>query len=124
MAISIDTSQLDELADDLVEVPEETRPKFRKVVERGALNVKNDLRAEAEGGQSYRHFPRSISYDMVGEFAAEIGPDKDRIQGALGNLLYFGSSKNAPVLPPIEGALDRETPRMMDAIGDVAEDIL
>jgi hypothetical protein len=60
---------------------------------------------------------------MTGEFSAEIGPDKERVQGALGNIIYFGTSKNAPQLS-LEGPLNRETQRFEDAIADVAEDIL
>ena len=120
---SVDTSELDALADDLAEIPEEKRPEFRKVVEKGALNIKNGLRADAAGHPTYRYFPTSISYDMTGELEAEIGPDKARVQGALGNILYFGTSKNAPQLN-LEGPLHRETQRFEDHIADVAEDIL
>jgi len=120
---TVDTHELDELADDLDEIPAEKRPQFRKVVERGANNIKRDLRADAAGHPTYRMFPLSITYDMTGEFEAEIGPDKDRVQGPLGNILYFGTSKSAPQLN-LEGPLHRETQRFEDAIADVAEDIL
>lgn len=120
---SVDTSELDKLADDLEVIPDEKRPQFRKVVERGANNIKRDLRSDAAGHPTYRMFPLSITYDMTGEFEAEIGPDKGRVQGALGNILYFGTSKNAPQLN-LEGPLHREIPRFEDAIADVAEDIL
>jgi hypothetical protein len=119
----VDTSQLEKLAADLAAVPAETRPKFRAVVGKGALNIKNGLRADAAGHPTYRYFPTSISYDMTGEFSAEIGPDKGRVQGALGNILYFGTSKNAPQLS-LEGPLQKEIPRFEDALADVAEDIL
>lgn len=120
---SVDTSELDKLAADLDAVPEETRPKFRAVAEKGALNIKNGMRADATGHPSFPYFPTSISYDMTGEFEAEIGPDKSRAQGALGNLLYFGTSKSGGVLD-INGPLNKEIPRFQDAIADVAEDIL
>lgn len=73
----------------------------RAVVERGALNVKAGWRANATAtaGRHARLYPSSISYDMLPHptgAAAEIGPDKSRPQGALGNLLEFGSSKNPP----------------------------
>jgi hypothetical protein len=119
----IDFTQVDRLARDLEAVPEETRPKFRAVVSKGALNVKNGMRDEAVSSRHYKHFSRSISYDLIGDFEAEIGPDKERMQGALGNILYFGTSKNAPVLD-IMGPISRELPRTADAMADVAEDIL
>lgn len=120
---SVDTHELDQLADDLEQVPAETRPKFSKCVERGALNIKNGMRADAAGHPTYPYFPTSISYDMTGELSAEIGPDKERVQGALGNLLYFGTSKSGGVLN-INGPWQKEMPRLEDAIADVAEDIL
>lgn len=120
---TVDTRELVQLANDLDEIPAEKRPQFSKVVERGALNIKNGLREDAAGHPTYRYFPSSISYDMNGEFSAEIGPDKERVQGALGNILYFGTSKNGPQLD-LEGPLHRETQRFMDHVADVAEDIL
>ncbi len=121
--MSVDFSEVERLASDLEKVPDETRSKFSKVVEKGALNVKNGMQRDARNSGHYKHFSRSISYDMVGEFEAEIGPDKGRIQGALGNLLYFGRSTTAGVLN-INGPIHREQPRTVDAIADVAEDIL
>lgn len=119
----VDFSEVERLARDLEEVPEETRPKFRQVVSKGALNVKNGMQRDAQSAGHYKHFHRSISYDLHGDFEAEIGPDKGQIQGALGSILYFGTSNNAPVLD-INGPLNRESPRFEDAIADVAEDIL
>ncbi|MEU3665748.1 hypothetical protein [Streptomyces virginiae] len=71
------------------------------VVTRGALNVKNDWRdnARASSGRHARLYPGSISYDVKlipGGAEAEIGPDKDKPQGPLGNLLEFGSVNNGP----------------------------
>lgn len=120
---TVDTHELVKLADDLDQVPAEKRPEFRKVVEKGALNIKTGMRSDAAGHPTYRYFPLSISYDMTGEFSAEIGPDKGRVQGALGNLLYFGNSKSGGVLN-INGPWQKELPRFADAIADVAEDIL
>ncbi|GAB3376241.1 hypothetical protein [Amycolatopsis echigonensis] len=120
----VDMSQVDRLARDLEAVPAETLPKFKKVVEKGAVNIKQGMRADATGHRTYPYFFRSINYDIKDQgLGAEIGPDKDMIQGDLGNLLYFGRSKTAPVLD-INGPLHKETPRFEGAIGDVAEDIL
>lgn len=121
--VSVDVDGARELGRDLQNVPAEAMPKFRRVVERGANNIKRDMRSDASNGQSYRHFPYTIDYDMVGDLEAEIGPNKDRVQGALGNILYFGTSKNAPVLD-INRGLRREAPRFELALADVAEDVL
>lgn len=121
--VDVDVAGAKELGADLEAVPAEALPKFARVVGRGANNIKNQLRDEAKESGHYKHFHRSISYDLVSDLEAEIGPDKSRIQGALGNILYFGTSKNAPVLD-LEAPLRRETPRFELALADVAEDVL
>lgn len=124
MAEVFDTSQLDKLVADLDAVPDEVLPKVKKVVSKGALNVKNGMKADATNARSYRYFSRSINYDITHDgLGAEIGPNKGQIQGALGNLLYFGTSRTAGVLN-INGPIDKESPRFADALADVAEDIL
>ncbi|NXY93504.1 hypothetical protein HYE82_03585 [Streptomyces sp. BR123] len=79
----------------------EAQEQMVAVVTRGALNIKNGWRdnAVASAGRHARLYPYSISYDVTpipGGATAEIGPDKGRPQGPLGNLLEFGSSKNPP----------------------------
>lgn len=123
MRLDVDVDGAAELGEDLERVPEEALPKFRGVVSKGALNIKRDMSRAARSSGSYKHFHRSINYDLVGDLEAEIGPDKSQIQGALGNILYYGTSKNAPVLN-LTAALTRETPRFELALADVAEDVL
>ncbi|MFB7224226.1 MULTISPECIES: hypothetical protein [Terrabacteria group] len=92
------------------------RREARAVTMRGAMNIKKDWRANARGtaGKHARLYPRSISYDFAAYgrdlFMATIGPDKGGPQGALGNLLEYGSVKNPP---HNDGgrALDAELPR-------------
>lgn len=120
MNLEVNVDGAREVADELADVD---AARFRPVVAKGALNVKNALQRAARSSGHYKHFHRSISYDLVGDLEAEIGPDKDRIQGALGNILYFGTSKNAAVLD-LDQALAREAPRFELALADVAEDIL
>lgn len=79
----------------------EAETQMTAIVTRGALNVKNGWRdnAIATSGKHARAYPYSISYDVTpipGGAQAEIGPDKGKKQGALGNLLEYGSSKNRP----------------------------
>ena len=51
---------------------------------------------------------------------AEIGPDKSRPQGALGNLLEFGSENNPP---HNDGgrALQAEEPRFLEHLGKIVD---
>lgn len=119
-----DASEVRRFAEDLGRASSRVAREVPKVVERGALNVKRRMQADAQASHSghARHFARSISYDRASHglrgIAFEIGPDKDRAQGALGNLLYFGSAKNAPTLD-IQAGLIEEQPRFIKALGDL-----
>lgn len=122
--MSVDWSQVERLADELEFDAEEVRKKVPPVVRKGALNIKNDMRRDASGHPTYRYFPLSITYDEIKNgLGAEIGPDKDLVQGPLGNLLYFGKEKTSGVIN-ISPPLDKEAPRFERALADVAEDIL
>ena len=101
MSINADTRQLQALAGVFRRNGLRAQVAARGVVARGALNIKNGWKAKAmaSSGRHARLYPGSISYDMLVHptgAAAEIGPDKGRPQGPLGNLLEFGSSKNPP----------------------------
>ena len=105
-------------------IPEAERAMVAAVT-RGALNVKNDWRANARAsaGRHARLYPGSISYDLTlipGGAEAEIGPDKDKPQGALGNLLEFGSVNNQP---HNDGgrALLAEEPRFVAQVAAIAD---
>lgn len=101
MSINANTRQLDELANVFRVNAVRAQIQAHAVVNRGALNVKRGWQANAtaSAGRHAHLYPASISYEMkpypTGA-AAEIGPDKNRPQGALGNLLEFGSVKNPP----------------------------
>lgn len=110
-----------ELAADLGKQAAAVVPLAAGVVAKGALNIKTQMQAEAKSSGSYRHFANSINYDTKrGGLEAEIGPDKSKTQGALGNILYFGTSKNAPVLS-IDEPLEAEQPKFEKAITDIAD---
>lgn len=121
---------LNKLAADLTAAPAKVQLGAVGVVRKGAQNVMTEARQFASGNSHAPHYPRSITWDMLGVGAAlsgvigaEIGPDKDRPQGALGNILEYGTSKNAP-LPHLGPALDREGPRFVKALEDLAADAL
>ncbi|WP_416976717.1 hypothetical protein [Streptomyces sp. T028] len=101
MSINANTRQLDALAAVFRVNAVRAQVQATAVVRRGALNVKNGWRANATAtaGQHARLYPSSISFDMRPHprgASAEIGPDKGKPQGALGNLLEFGSVHNPP----------------------------
>lgn len=123
--VRVDDSDLRRLAADLGHVPAKTIPAIDAVVKKGANNVKETMRADASGHPRSPHFPRSITFDRVlgTGIGYEIGPDKDRRQGALGNLLYFGTSTQGPTLD-IEVGIRGEAPRLERNLGEVAAGLL
>lgn len=100
--MTADVSELQALTARIARAGGEVERQAAAVVARGALNIKNDWRANAirTAGRHARAYPYSIGYDphpMPGGGArAVIGPDKGLSQGALGNLLEYGSAHNPP----------------------------
>jgi hypothetical protein len=93
-----------------------------KVVAKGALNIKNGARRRITGLPHARRYPYSIDYDLyvTGRGAvADVGANKDKPQGALGNLLEYGSRNNPPH-PHIRPAAEAEEPRFVKAMEDLA----
>jgi hypothetical protein len=114
--VRFDMSDVRRLERHLSRVVPRARRDMRAVVRRGALNIKNEWRsnARASAPKHAPHYPRSISFDAANYgpdiYAAIIGPDKGGPQGALGNLLEYGSVKNPPHRDGGR-ALDAEEPR-------------
>ncbi|PRY56441.1 hypothetical protein [Glycomyces artemisiae] len=96
------------------------------VGEKGALNIKQDWAKTWSGHPYFPALPRAVSYDRRAQGADaewEIGPDKDRPQGALGNIIEYGTVNNGPI-PGGLPALDREVPRFVQALADLGMDVL
>lgn len=122
MAIRFDTSEVAAVAEILADAGKVAPTDARKVVAKGALNIKTDARRRVSGLAHAPAYPSSITYEMHETAAgawAEIGPDKSRRQGALGNLLEYGSVKNAPI-PHMAPAAEKERPRFEKAMEDAA----
>lgn len=120
------SDDINRLAADLADASLKASVAVRAVVQKGALNVKTDARRLSSGMAHAPHYPRSIGYDTkftASGVEAEIGPDKSKPQGALGNLLEYGSVNNAPSAH-LGPALDIEGPKFVKAIADVAEDLI
>ncbi|MFC6017797.1 hypothetical protein ACFP2T_16470 [Plantactinospora solaniradicis] len=121
MTIEVEAGDVDRLAALLAEVGEDAPAESRKVVSRGALQIKQDAQQRVQGLQHAPYYPRSISYDTKQTATgaeAEVGPDKHRRQGPLGNLIEFGSINNPP-RPHIIPAGEAELPKFEKAMGDL-----
>ena len=126
MTITFDTSEVRRLAVELGAVPAQVAPEVRKVVAKGALNIKQDWAKRWAGLSHAPALASAVNYDVKagpGGAEAEIGPDKSRRQGALGNLIEFGSINNAPH-PGGGPALAAEAPKFEKALADVLGDLV
>lgn len=124
--MDVDTRQLLTYAADLDAAAAAAPGEVRKVVQRGALNIKTDWRRRWTGLAHAPRLPYAVTYDtreMPGGASAEIGPDKDKPQGALGNIVEYGTVNNAPI-PGGAPALAAEAPRFERALEDLAVRLL
>lgn len=122
MSLRIEHGDLDRWVLKLDEAVSEAPDEAAKVVERGALNIKDDARRRISGHPHAPAYPSTITYDTYRGLrgpVAEIGPDKGKRQGALGNILEYGTVNNAP-LPHMIPAAEDELPKFERAMEDLA----
>lgn len=117
--ISVDTSEVRAAVADMSRVDTRLRPDVSSAIKRGATNIKSDLIGKMRSSRHFKGFA-DISYDMVDDFEAEIGPNKPG-PGAGANIAYFGTSRGGGTVEDPEEALKRELSGFEDALGDVAE---
>lgn len=93
-----DFSEFDRLAADLDKVARSAKSNVRKAVEVTARKVKDAWRDKLKGSETLPALPYAVTYDIKGAqvfgtdfIEAEIGFDKSRPQGALGNVSEFGT---------------------------------
>lgn len=118
-----DSSEVHDLVKVFGTAPAEALHDVRPVVQRGLLNIKNGARRRVTGLRHAPAYPSAITYDShdtpTGAWG-EVGPDKQRRQGALGNILEHGTVKNAPI-PHMAPAARDEEPKFLRALAEVAE---
>lgn len=127
--ITVDTSEVRAAVVDMTSVDSRLRPDVYAVLEKGAINVRDDLRAKMQSSKHFKGFNR-ISYDIVGRgfgdtgaFEAEIGPEKGG-PGAGANIAYFGTSRGGGTVEDPELALEREVPAFEEHMLDIAERVV
>ena len=126
----LDMAAVKALAADLNRIRGRLQPAMKQVTSKGALNVKNAAK-ESILAQTSHHFvkqyPNSITYTITEStgvvVTAEIGPDKGKPQGALGNILEYGTSLNPPY-PHLGPSLDAEADSYEQYLGDAARDAI
>lgn len=119
-----DDSELRAFAVVLDEASEHALEGGRALVQVEALASKRDWQARWTGITGMPAIAAAITYDtklVPGGAEAEIGPDKDRPQGPLGNIVEYGGSTHGPIRPAGAQVLTAATSRLMDLLGDVGE---
>lgn len=121
----VDSSEVTHLAVDLSKAPDRITSDMRKVVKRGALNIKRGMQKDFSGHRYAGGVPGSFEFNQSGSNAfiaqAEIGElDSAGPQWGIAAILAYGTSNNAPVVN-LTGALYREVPALTKYLGDAAE---
>ena len=124
--ITLDMSEVRAAIADMSMIDERLNSWVVETVERGAVNIKNQMREDMQASRHFRGAARGISYDMKfggfggqGVVAAEIGPEKGTA-GDLANIAYFGTSRGGGTVRNPEYALADEMPRFAKAMADIA----
>lgn len=123
--IGVDMSEVNALAADLMATSLRTLPVVEKVTEVAAVKIKKDAQKRIKSADRYGRlpgYPSSITYDTATRgvsVSAEIGPDKDRNQGPLGNVLEYGTSDTPPI-PHLQPALEAEAPIFERLVAEAA----
>lgn len=121
--VEVDTSGLAGLAQDLRLGYREAAADARRELGRSARRVRDDWRKAWAGIGHAPHLAAAVTYEVrVNRMGvvAEIGPDKSRPQGALGNIIEFGTAKNGPI-PGGGPATRAEEPRLIAAVERLAD---
>lgn len=121
---TVDVSEVGRLAGNLGKIAGAAVKDVDLVVKKGAQNVKDEMQADARGSVHFKGMAGSISYDSaysVGAVRYEVGPDKSRRGGALGNIYYFGTSRGGGS-GDLEKPIRSEEPRLQSALLELADE--
>lgn len=130
--ITVEGDGLRALSADLHAVPERLTRHIWPVVNKGALNIKTTMRADAQASPHFKGIARSIGYDITtasfggdGVIQSEIGPAHGHGEaGNLANIAYWGGAHGGGGVRDPQAALDEEAPRFEKALYDATEDLL
>jgi hypothetical protein len=139
MAADFDFSDLTKLAADLGEAPKSLGPFLRGALTKTATDVKKAAAKSVGSSELWKGAAGAIDYDVVanpGDLAStltvEVGYNKDKPAGALGNLREFGApnatygGKSVPLGPhnDLLTALEASAPDFEVGIAKATEDAL
>lgn len=125
--MNVDDSELRQLIVDLGKAPGKAVKPLDAVVKRGAQNLKDEYNGQFSRSRHFKGAAGSVTYDSttsIGRIAYEVGPDKERRGGALGNIFFFGGANGGGGTGDLDGPVDAEEPRMLENIEKVMGDLL
>ena len=112
---------LREFAASIERVTEGAYDEVDAVMFKGAMNMKREMVADLSGSTHFKGAAGSITFEQHNTknvIRRELGPDKSRPGGALGNIYYFGTSRGGGS-GDIEKPINSEAPRLIGAIQDL-----
>jgi hypothetical protein len=129
--VGVHVRGLDELIHDFETLPERGHKIWPSVLSRGGVQIKLDWKARWEAIRSPRthipHLIRGIGYDTHstagGTYSVEVGVDPKNRQAFLSKVIEDGTLTSAPH-PGAIPALDTEEPKFVQAVADVAVDLV
>jgi len=137
--MDVQVTGIEAVVADLEAFPGRLAVNLRKAVQVTSQKVRDDARRRVSGYRHLTRYPYSITYDTKvtpDGVEGEIGPDKTAggskpnatgrsrrqdkgtLQGSLGNIIEFGTSKNAPI-PHLGPALDANAADLLAGV-DIA----
>lgn len=119
--MSADISEVLAYAHQVERAVADAEPELEKIVEQSATNVQRGAKRRLRSwsrGRYLKHYPRSITHEMVDELEAEVGPDASMKQGGMGRGVEFGSVHTPPA-PHLLPAADEEEPKFGKRAADV-----
>ena len=98
--------ELMELAADIETAPKALPKYLRKALDVTSMKIKKDAQASVRGRKGLGHAAGAIDYELKGssgsvsEMSSEVGYNKGKPAGALGNLIEFGAPNSGNQLSP------------------------
>jgi hypothetical protein len=121
--IGFDGSGLDFVITSLDKASAVAPAESAKVVVKAAVNIKTDARARISGHPHFPALPFAIDFDDVTVTSraayTEVGVNKDKRQGKLGNIPEYGTPTLAPI-PYMRPAAEAEEPKFVAAMEQLA----
>lgn len=126
-SLEIDVSQVRQVEADMRRVDARLAPNLTRVMERGAFNIKTQLRDEMRSSPHFRSVARSVSYEWdsrPGLYGVLIGPEMGS-PGSLANIAYFGGANGGGgTVPDPRGALNAEADKFMNELAKKAAELV